>query len=284
MHELRDVPQDTITSISYNGDLLSSSWDGSLSLHCVATLGVKKRVRGRDPVLRTVFGTRILAGDTSGNVRVYDRSLSGIASIRTEVGGIQLLHEHRNRVVAGGWNRKISFVSEEGGTDTLDTENKVCCSDLYGDTLVVGQQEYVVAYDLRTNSSFCRRKFSMPVRCVVLADGGFFAGTTGGRIYYEDFNDEAKSYVFNAHCSVSENTKTFYPVNALRMDGNLYSGGSDGRVLRWRLLSGTCKEVMRSAVGISELCAFDGRLAVGISYTYDRGESRARSRIVVVDQ
>lgn len=282
MSEFRDVPQDTITSMSANGDILCASWDRHITLFSSTTLGIRTQVRTHEPVLRTAFGERIATGDISGTVDIYSNALDPVQQIRTDVGGVQLLHEHRGRILAGGWNRRVCFIGENV-EDLLEVEKKIYCSDLAGDVLLVGQQDCVVAYDLRTNASFFRRRFSMPLRSVALTAGGFFAGTTAGRIYYEDFEDESRSYVFNAHYSVSAGVKTFYPVNSLKMSGSLFSGGSDGRVLRWRLSSKkTCKEVAMDGVGVSSLCTADGQLVVGFSYSHDLGEcSAGTSRVAM---
>lgn len=280
---LKGVPQETITSLSCGRDILSSSWDGSLSLYSSTTLEIKKQTKAYKPVLRTVFSSRILIGDISGNVGIYSEELDELERIGTDVGGVQLLHEHKGRIVVGGWNRRISFVSNKV-EDTVETGEKVYCSDISENTLLVGQQEHAVAYDLRTNTPFFRKKLSAVVRSLAITDSGFFAGTTGGRIYYEDFADDTMSYVFNAHYSISKNTKTFYPVNAMKMDANLFSGGSDGKVLRWNTSRRTFKEIMSGNTGISGLCCLDRRLVVAVSYSYDRGEcSGHESSISLVD-
>ncbi|AFM98767.1 hypothetical protein EHEL_080650 [Encephalitozoon hellem ATCC 50504] len=286
LHELGSVPQETITSISYSKDLLISSWSGEVVLYSGVTFEARGSVGAGIPITKAILTPgMIVTGDIEGNVRVYDRCLNETSTVPSGVGGIQLLHEYRGCVVAGGWNKKIAFVNERV-QNIVDTEKKVYCSDLAGDILLAGQQEYAVAYDLRTNTSFFRRRFNMVVRSLALADTGFFAGTTDGRIYYEDFEDEAKSYVFNAHHSVSGDSKIFYPVNSLVMGRHLLSGGSDGRVLRWKLgAKKTYKEIACDKAGVSSLCAVGERVAVGFSYSYDRGKCSAAhgSRVVVVD-
>ncbi|AFN83484.1 WD40 domain-containing putative poly(A)+ RNA export protein [Encephalitozoon romaleae SJ-2008] len=286
LHELDFISQETITSISYNKDLLVSSWSGEVMLYSGVTFEARGSVEAETPITKAMLTPEaVIAGDIEGNVRIYDRRLNEISRILSGVGGIQLLHEYRGCVVAGGWNKKIAFIN--GCVENvMSTEKKVYCSDLIGDILLVGQQEHVVAYDLRTNASFFNRKFNMVVRSLVLTGKGFFAGTTDGRIYYEDFGDGSKSYVFNAHYSISGDSKVFYPVNSLRMGKYLLSGGSDGRVLRWKLgVKKTYKEIACDRTGVSSLCVAGERVAVGFSYSYDRGECNTahRSRVVVVD-
>ncbi|KMV65597.1 hypothetical protein M970_080700 [Encephalitozoon cuniculi EcunIII-L] len=284
-HELSCIPQETITSMSYDGDLLVSLWSGELILYSGATFEAKVLVKTEMPITKTAFAPEIVTGDIEGCVRVYDRSLSETLKIQSGVGGIQLLHGYRGCVVAGGWGRRIAFIS--GCVENvLDTEKKVYCSDLGGDILLVGQQECVVGYDLRTNAIFFTRRFNMLVRSLALVSGGFFAGTTDGRIYYEDFEDRSRSYVFNAHCSVSGDSKIFYPVNSMVVGRYLVSGGSDGKVLRWKLgPKKTYKEIAGDGVGVSSLCMVGEKVAVGFSYSYDRGPCRdaCRSRVAVVD-
>lgn len=286
LHELDSIPQETITSISYNKDLLISSWSGKVMVYSGVTFETRGSVDAEVPIIKAMLTPEVVVvGDTEGDIRIYDRCLNETSRISSGVGGIQLLHEYRGCVVAGGWNKKIAFIN--GCVENvMSTEKKVYCSDLAGDILLVGLQEHVVAYDLRTNVSFFNRKFNMVVRSLALAGKGFFAGTTDGRIYYEDFEDGARSYVFNAHYSISGDSKVFYPVNSLRMGKHLLSGGSDGRVLRWKLgVKKTYKEIASDRTGVSNLCSAEERVAVGFSYSYDRGECSTAygSRVVVVD-
>ncbi|ADM11998.1 WD40 domain-containing putative poly(A)+ RNA export protein [Encephalitozoon intestinalis ATCC 50506] len=285
MHELNCVPQETITSVSYNKDILISLWSGELMLYSGVTFGCKGSVEAEIPVTRAILTSDVVAGDIEGSVRIYDMSLNEKAKISSGVGGIQLLHEYKGSVVAGGWNKKIVFVN--GCVENvINTEKKVYCSDILNDVLLVGQQEYVVAYDLRTNSFFFRRQFNTVVRSLALGPGGFFAGTTDGRIYYEDFEDKSRSYVFNAHYSISGDSKIFYPVNSIVVGKYLLSGGSDGRVLRWKLeAKKTYKEIACDKVGVSGLCTAEEKVAIGFSYSHDRGEKEEMScsRVVLVD-
>lgn len=284
LRELGPVPQETITSMSYSKGLAVALWSGELVLYHGSMLEAVASVSTGIPITRVVLTSRVVAGDVEGGIWMYDRGLSRARRVLSGVGGIQLLHEYKGCVVAGGWGRRIAFVGD-GVEGAFSTERKVYCSDMHGDVLLTGQQEHVVAYDLRTNTAFFTRRFGAVVRSLVMSGEGFFAGTTDGRIYYEDLADGAKSYVFNAHWCMDGESKVFYPVNGMVAGRHLLSGGSDGRVLRWRLGDRkTCKEVARDAAGVSSLCIAGEGVAVGFSYSYDRGKAGCgKSRVVVAD-
>jgi cell cycle arrest protein BUB3 len=282
---LDGLPEDTITSLSYRGSLLASSWDQCLYLYSGTGHELGRKVKLGAPILRAVYGERITAGDTRGRVVVLDQELNEMCRVETDVGGIQLLHEYRGSVLVGGWNSKVSLITDRIER-SMATRHKVHCSDIRDDVLLVGQQNCAIAYDLRGDSVLFERKYSMPVRSVALAEDGFYVGTIGGKIYYESLSDTNRAYVFNAHCSVTGNDKMFYPVNCLSYGGgSLFSGGSDGRVLRWRLSGKKTSKILATwSTATSAICRYEGRLAVGFSDSFEKGKIvDGRRRISILD-
>ncbi|KAH9411007.1 hypothetical protein HK407_09g14230 [Ordospora pajunii] len=282
MHEIGSIPQDTIIGAACGNRFALASWDCKLCLYSGDTLELIGQVSTDAPVTRVIMSssaadgdgsTRVITGDIEGKVCVYDGFLNKTKEIQSGAGGIQLLHEYGCTVVAGGWNKKVVFIESGGIRNTLDVDGKIHCSAILGDVLVCGLQSSVVAYSLSSCSMFFRRLFDMPVRSLAIHANGFFAGTTSGRIYYEDFVNGDHSYVFNGHYDISGGVKTFYPVNALVVHKHLYSGGSDGKLLRWRLGSKkTCKVVHTQPVGVSSIFIVSSRLFVAFSYTHDNGQ------------
>ncbi|KAM0671244.1 mitotic spindle checkpoint protein Bub3 [Ordospora colligata] len=282
VHEINSVPQDTIMSAVCENRFVLASWDCKLCLYSSDALELIKQVCSDSPVTRVILSSgteegddsiRVITGDIEGKVCMYDGFLNKTKEIQSGVGGIQFLHQCGSTIVVGGWNKKIVFIESSGIRNTLDTDGKIHCSAIIGDILICGQHNSVVGYNISNCSVFFRRLFDMPVRSLAIHASGFFAGTTSGRIYYEDFANGDNSYVFNAHYDISGEVKTFYPVNALVIHKHLYSGGSDGKLLRWRLGSKkTCKVMHTQAVGVSSICTKTNRLFVTFSYTHDNGQ------------
>lgn len=203
-------------------------------------------------------------------------------------------HLVTRQIFTGSWDRTVSAWDPRQGASPVSVtllDAKVFCLDVGVDTLVVGASDrHVHIYDVRKLTKPIERRESSlkhQLRAVQVGLGqrGYVSSSIEGRVAVEYFHageNERSRYAFKCHrTKASDGSEQVHPVNAVAFHpvyGTFATGGSDGSVCTWdgeakkrlaRLNQGNLFESSVSTLGFS--C--DGSmLAVGVSYTFERGD------------
>lgn len=199
-------------------------------------------------------------------------------------------HAPTQQVFTGSWDRTLrSWDLRQPGKPVqyVSVGAKVFCMDTSTDRVVVGGSDRnVYIFDVRSMSMpLEKRESSLKHQIRTLQVGtdqkAFVSGSVEGRVALEYFDAEENQqsrYAFKCHRVKDGNDETIHPVNALAfhpVHGTFATGGSDGGVSVW---DGYAKKRLWRldpfSTSVSSLCfsADGGRLAVGVSYTFDQGE------------
>ena len=259
--EISKTPNGLITDMHAGDATLAASWGKEV---CMYRHGTYLRSWSYpNPILRCMYhGSEVVACDTEGVVYV------GSQKTDTPCGGIQCLHVFGGCLVVGGWASRICLVTDRV-EHTIESE-KVVCSDLYSNKLIVGfSTKKVAIYDLREMRPVHTRKFGFMVRSVKITATLYAVGSTCGMVSVHGYGE---SWTFAAHAFIEDGIKHFCPVNVLCFAERLYSGGSDGTVREWNLGTRKDKILHKKSRSVSAMCIDGANITVGHSDVHILGD------------
>ncbi|KAF5356822.1 hypothetical protein D9756_006825 [Leucocoprinus leucothites] len=308
---LPSPPFDSISSVRYApvhpDRLLVASWDTTVRYYDTsdASPEVKAKFDHRAAVLACTFSddVRGYSGGLDTSVRQLDLTTENISYLGQHSDSISCMtwSREQNSLITGSWDRTIRFWDPRSApnqtsscqTQSHTTPERIYHLDLINNTLVVAMASRLFhIYDIRNMSSPSQQRESslkyMTRSLACMPDGqGYATASTEGRIAVEYFDPspeaQEKKYAFKCHRQTISDVDHVWPVNALAFHpkyNTFASAGSDGTVSIWdHKVKKRLRQYPKLSNPVSSI-AFnsDGsKLAMGVCYTWDEGESGARS-------
>jgi len=223
---------------------------------------------------------------------VWDVNTSSATQIGQHDEGVRCVEYHAgsNLCLTGSWDQQFKAwdLRQRSLASMFNCRSKIFCMDVAGDKIILGlQNKQVMVFDIRNLRQAVHTKDSglkYMLRSVkMMPDGnGYAAGSVEGRVAWEKFDGAGgpgpAKYAFKCHRKTEDGKETIFPVNCITFHpahGTFATGGCDGVVSMWdgwakkRLWRLGAYDTSISSLDFSE----DGaRLAVAISYTWERGE------------
>lgn len=242
--------------------LLTSTWDGDVSLYNTDTLTQLTTIRNDDSaaVLDIEWdehGRNCFLGDINGDVKLIDLENcksspmgKGINQQQQHSMGVKCLKWFQGRLCSGSWDQTVRFwdVNQSNNSsdpmrDVIRLKEKVISMDSYDTKLVIactGSTNYI--YDIRNLQAPLEQHIAPSTRqrrrikCLPTGEG-YIQSTIDSRCYVEFFESpQEQNYAFRCHRHSTDQYDISYPVNALafhRIHNTLFTGGSDGLVYLW---------------------------------------------------
>lgn len=300
--KLNHAPLDCISNLCFSpisGDdrLMASSWDAHLRVYDVVTGSLVSMQRTPLALLDCTFlrdSSQAVCGGLEKRVVCWDLASQTEMHLGQHKEAVKCAEFHpiTGLVFSGSWDRSVSAWdprSPGAPSQAVNVGSKVFCLDVGADKLVVGGADRCMhVFDLRQLGAGALEKRESSLKHQIRAvrvnpmQRGYAASSVEGRVaieYFEAEEHRRKHYAFKCHrVKDGGGGETVHPVNALAFHplyGTFATGGSDGGVCVW---DGEAKKRLwrlnpfDTAVSALAFSADGSRLAVGISYTFDKGE------------
>ncbi|KAI5149459.1 cell cycle arrest protein BUB3 [Enteropsectra breve] len=211
---------------------------------------------------------QLICVSCDGWIYILDREFSQITAIETKTRAYYTLADE-NMLLVGGMDKTLSLYekkTEENKENAYNTVNyelkwiKEChhnitavamgestflsdkkaklennsakTSIIKEKVIAIAFENIITIFDREFNEIFCKKTTGV-INSITVSASGIFAGTSNGKIYYTDFSDKDKSYVFNAHYVSEKDCREYYPINQVFYDKFLFSAGGNGTVCKW---------------------------------------------------
>ncbi|KAG8826384.1 hypothetical protein FRB91_002163 [Serendipita sp. 411] len=302
--ELETVPADGIACLVWSpvheDHLLVGSWDSSIRLYDAQANQQRAKFDHKAAVLGACFSPKadqVFSGGLDTWLRMWDIQSGEFRVLGTHSRPISsvLYSTETNTIVTGSWDSTVAIHdprAQEAKVASYNQPERVYHMDAVGHTLVVamgGRQ--ISVYDIRnmgkpTQERESSLRFMTRALACMPSGEGFALASIEGRVAVEYFDMspaiQAKKYAFKCHRQTVDGMDHVWPVNALAfhpVHHTLASCGSDGIVAIW---DHTTKKRLRqfpsyhSAVNAVAFNKTGSKLAIGVSYGWDKGQEGAR--------
>ncbi|PVG01361.1 WD40 repeat-like protein [Serendipita vermifera] len=302
--ELETTPTDGIACVSWSpvdaNNLLVGSWDSSLRLYDVQANQQRAKFDHKAAVLGACFSidaTTVFSGGLDTWVRMWDLQTEEFRVLGTHNRPVSsvLYSAETNTVITGSWDSTIAVHDHRSPRPLVGSYNqpeRVYHMDIVGNTLVAAMGgRKINIYDVRKMDKPSQERESslrfMTRALACMPNGeGYALASIEGRVAVEYFDTSsaapAKAYAFKCHRKAVDGNDHVWPVNSLAFHPVYHtfaSAGSDGLVSIW---DHTAKKRLRqypkyhNAVNAVAFNRTGSRLAVGVSYGWDKGQEGAR--------
>ncbi|KAM0674452.1 mitotic spindle checkpoint protein Bub3 [Gurleya vavrai] len=223
-----------ITNITINNHLTVSSLNKQVYL-ISKNLSIIQRIDYSEPILFSITNDKLtISSSPFGSIFFNEKK------IKTNCGGIEKINQYRNNFVVGGWNKKINILNEQRIEQEYTVNHKINYSTIINDSLICADSFNTFFYDLRNMKNYFDKKECKNINCLInFRDNGYSFGTKLGKIYIENEN----KFAFNGHTKIIDDKKYLFSVNVLFFEKNLFSCGSDGRIIEWDITKKKMKKV-----------------------------------------
>lgn len=269
---IKNVSRDTITDIKILDNLIFvSSFDKKI--HIFNKNKKLNTINHFHPISKMITQNKeIIFADIKGNIVFNKENI-----LETQCGGIQgLLPFDFEKIIAGGWNKKIQIIKKDEILKTIELENKIYFLEKKENILMAGCDMGIYLFlDLRMPEKIIYKKMKNPISSIAM-DKCAAIGSIFGKIKidFDIFKKEAQeSYLFNAHVKDKNNIRTTYPVTALIFKNSLFSGGSDGKIIEFDYMKRRMtKTIFNSDIPVSIIENFNHKsIIAGFSDNFERG-------------
>ncbi|KIM26668.1 hypothetical protein M408DRAFT_330444 [Serendipita vermifera MAFF 305830] len=302
--ELETTPTDGIACLSWSpadaNHLLVGSWDSSLRLYDTQANQQRAKFDHKAAVLGACFSpspNTIFSGGLDTWLRMWDLQTEEcrvLSSHSRPISSILYLTES-NLIATGSWDSTVALHDPRAGQpqiSSFEQPERVYHMDAVGNTIVVAMGgRKINIYDVRKMEKPMQERDSSlrfmtrALACMPTGEG-FSIASIEGRIAVEYFDTspaaQAKKYAFKCHRQAVDGNDHVWPVNSLAfhpVHHTFASAGSDGVVSIW---DHTAKKRLRqypkyhNAVNAVSFNKTGTKLAVGVSYGWDKGQEGAR--------
>ncbi|KAF9764675.1 Mitotic checkpoint protein bub3 [Nosema granulosis] len=270
-YEVSSRPLDTPTDVTYNGNVIVSSWDGKLYVYGLQNREMKSTYCHSIPISRTlVSGGNILFADILGNIKSLSSEYREISSDKTSMDGVHTLEEYNGMYIMCGWSSKLCLI-QNNNLEYVEIGLKTQASSLFGDKLALIEGNSVHILDMKTYKLTYTRRMNEQLRSVKLDGNLLYLGTYGGKLRVVDLDLDSEN-VINAHQTISGDKKILYPVNQIEKYTKIYTCGSDGVLNRFSIGNKISQKIIQSFdQGILRFKKIDSKFVVCCGYNYEKG-------------
>ncbi|CAG7849792.1 Mitotic checkpoint protein BUB3.2 AltName: Full=Protein BUDDING UNINHIBITED BY BENZYMIDAZOL 3.2 [Serendipita indica DSM 11827] len=303
--ELETTPTDGIACLAWSTvdqkNLLVGSWDSSLRLYDTDANKQLAKFDHKAAVLGACFspdGRSVFSGGLDTWLRMWDLQQEEFRVLSTHSRPISSLiySQVTNNIITGSWDATLAVHDPRSATPKVasyDLPERVYHMDSVGNTLVVAMGgRKINIYDVRkmekpTQERESSLRFMTRALACMPSGEGFAIASIEGRVAVEYFDMspavQAKKYAFKCHRQTIDGNDHVWPVNSLAfhpIHHTFASAGSDGLVSIW---DHTAKKRLRqypqyhNAVNAISFNAAGSKLAIGVSYGWDKGQEGARA-------
>lgn len=260
MLEIVPAPQDYISDVVLLADrslIVVTSWDGSMTLYeyDVGRITLKERLTHRFALTSCCYVEslhKLYVGTVQGEILEADldsKRFCPVANNKAEL-GISSICRYRKSIIFGSWDGLLQVI--DCSTNLITTQqslpkgSKVLSMDANDSKLIVATTgNKTICFELPLNGSNgfeVESGLKYQARRVKLTPegDGYVSSSLDGRVAVEYFNDSARKFAFRCHRMNLVDINFVFPVNALGFVPNkpfLYTGGSDGNVSCWNIVS-----------------------------------------------
>ncbi|AMD22531.1 HHL239Wp [Eremothecium sinecaudum] len=253
--ELKDVSSDYLGGICLHDELnqlIVASWDGTVSLYDWEQNKLLGRLRHKwslTSVALCVGSTKCYVGSVQGEILELDWESERLVLVQgvSCTLGVSCMGSYGHYLVAGSWDG--SFIVIDTRRNSVSTKQKligkVLSLDCSESRIVCLTTDGIFVFDaLNLNNPPIRRDSGLKYqsRCIKLVgkDAGYVQSSIDGRVAVEYFDNSVAKFAFRCHRLNLKDMQLVFPVNALcfnPISGMLYTGGADGKVVAWNLVS-----------------------------------------------
>ncbi|KAK1351176.1 hypothetical protein CWI37_1706p0010 [Hamiltosporidium tvaerminnensis] len=276
--KINDAPSDSISDIKFNKNLLVTSWDKIIRLYDINENKQIMKLTTEYPILKGIFksDTECVIGDVKGNINFIDIERQLLTNNICVDRGIQCLYKHNSAFLCGGWSKKIYFFDDQKVFLEKNLPEKIVCSDIKDDKIIIGMNNRVSIYDIRNfNNPIKDTEYKDTIIRSIsfgIKDIDYCFGTVNGKIRVE-FSNQKNNFSFNSNYQPNNNFKLMYPINHIEFnEDRLIVGGSDGLISEIDVYKKKrTKTIFKGNTGISCFVINNDKIIIGCSYLYEKG-------------
>lgn len=241
--------------------IMVTSWDGMLSIYDYNDKGnifLESRIQHEYPLLSCYECLSdneryIYVGSVQGEILQADLTINQfipVKEVRSNL-GISKICSFKGMVICGSWDGFIQVIDCRRNeiVDFLELEGcaKIFSMEINEEKLIISTTgNKLLLYSLPIEASskgiIIESGLKYQTRDIKLnpQGDGYVSSSIDGRVAVEYFGDDSKKFAFRCHRMNLTDNQLVFPVNSICFVPNsniLYTGGSDGCVSCWNLIS-----------------------------------------------